>query len=398
MATRSTISMPARTTASYFMLLIETKRSILLDAQPVQNVGHELLEAHVLHAGDALGAREVLLGAVATVLPLAGVVDEELGHLAERAALLAVVDDDARAALLRSADALFDAVREVRPAGADVGAEDIRAVALVVHAHRERLARVRDARDVADHVDGGAADRRQEHLEIAPGDELGEHARRVLEQRAPQVGLGAAEPRSDARQVPDGLDRGLVTTSIAPPSRRIFPSTFERPASDGLGELGDVNARARDRDRRPDVVALLEVRAKGAADDGAEGSSETILDASNHWETARWCAWARCWSGPACLSGSSAPAATATARYTEYDPAWVPDDVALATFRDRSDERPAHHRVLGAPDDWDWLWPVSARMRREDDCLRMLLSRSQGGHDIQLASGEGAQRVVIFFS
>ena len=59
------------------------------DAEPVQHVRHQLLEAHVLHARDALGAREVGVGAVAALLALARVVDQELGHLAERAALLA---------------------------------------------------------------------------------------------------------------------------------------------------------------------------------------------------------------------------------------------------------------------------------------------------------------------
>ena len=65
-------------------------------AEPVQHVRHQLLEAHVLDAGDALGALEVGRGAVAARLALARVVDQELGHLAERPALLAVVDDQRR--------------------------------------------------------------------------------------------------------------------------------------------------------------------------------------------------------------------------------------------------------------------------------------------------------------
>ena len=103
------------------------------DAEPVEHVGHQLLEAHVLHAGDAFGAAEIGVGAVAALLAFPGVVDEELGHLAERAAFLAVVDDDADAALLRGLDADLDAVRQIGPAGADVGAEDIGAVAFVMH-------------------------------------------------------------------------------------------------------------------------------------------------------------------------------------------------------------------------------------------------------------------------
>ena len=137
------------------------------DAEPVQHVGHQLLEAHVLHAGDAFGAGEVLGGGVAALLALAGVVDQELRHLAERAAFLAGVDDEADAAALRAVDALLDGVREVGPAGADVGAEDVGAVALVVHARGQRHRRVGEVVHVAEDVDGLAADGRQEHLEVA---------------------------------------------------------------------------------------------------------------------------------------------------------------------------------------------------------------------------------------
>src|SRR5262245_6933265 len=100
----------------------------LSHAEPVQDIRHQLLKAHVLHAGDALGPREILLGTVAALLTLAGVVDEELGHLAEPAAFLAEVDDQPDAAALRAADAFLDRVGEIRPARADIGAEDIRAV------------------------------------------------------------------------------------------------------------------------------------------------------------------------------------------------------------------------------------------------------------------------------
>src|SRR5688572_12829399 len=92
----------------------------LADAEPVQHVGHQFLEAHVLHAGDAFGAQEVLVGAVAAELALACVVDQELGHFAQSAAFLAAVGDQPHTAGLRAADALFDRVGQVRPAGADV--------------------------------------------------------------------------------------------------------------------------------------------------------------------------------------------------------------------------------------------------------------------------------------
>ena len=71
----------------------------------MQHVRHQLLEARVLHAGDAFGALEIGRGLIAALLALARVVDQELGDLAERTAFLAVVDDQAGAAVLRLADA-----------------------------------------------------------------------------------------------------------------------------------------------------------------------------------------------------------------------------------------------------------------------------------------------------
>src|SRR6266481_2177052 len=114
------------------------------DAEPVENVGHQLLKAHVLHTGDAFGTAEIGVGGVAARLPLAGVVDEELSDLAQRPPLLAVVDDDPDPALLGGLDADFDAVDEVRTARADIGAEDIRAIALVMNPAGDNRAGVGD--------------------------------------------------------------------------------------------------------------------------------------------------------------------------------------------------------------------------------------------------------------
>ena len=59
----------------------------------MEHVGHQLLEAHVLNAGDAFGTGEVARRGVATLLALARVVDQELGDFAERPAFLARVRD-----------------------------------------------------------------------------------------------------------------------------------------------------------------------------------------------------------------------------------------------------------------------------------------------------------------
>ena len=61
--------------------------------------------ARILHAGDAFGAFEILRGGVAALLALAGVIDQEFGDFAERAAFLAIVDNDAQTAGLPGARA-----------------------------------------------------------------------------------------------------------------------------------------------------------------------------------------------------------------------------------------------------------------------------------------------------
>ena len=107
------------------------------------------------------------------------------------------------------ARALLDAVHQIGPAGADVGAEHVRAVALVVHAAGDRRGGIGELGDVAEHVDRDAADRRQEHVQVGPRHELGEHAGRLLEQSAAQARLGGVEALGDARQMPDRIDGDL---------------------------------------------------------------------------------------------------------------------------------------------------------------------------------------------
>ena len=94
-----------------------------LKAEPMNRIRHELLKAGVLHAGHAFGALEIRGGRIAALLTLTGVIDEKLGDLAQRAALLAIIDDDAETAFLGAARAFLDAVNQVRTAGADIRAE-----------------------------------------------------------------------------------------------------------------------------------------------------------------------------------------------------------------------------------------------------------------------------------
>src|SRR5437764_564309 len=97
-------------------------------------------------------ARRSLSSAGLWPSPMARVVDVELGHLAGRTAVLPIVGAEPGAAVLRLLDAFLDAVNEIGPAGADVGTEHIRAVALVMHAAGERAPLVRHGRGIAENV------------------------------------------------------------------------------------------------------------------------------------------------------------------------------------------------------------------------------------------------------
>src|SRR5262249_1658840 len=129
--------------------------------------------------------------------------------LAERATFLAVVDDNAELALLRGAGAFLDPVDQVGTAGADVRAEYVRAVALVVHPTGDPRQRIGKPTDIAGQIDRDAAHRRQEHAHVGARDELRINAGGLLEQGAPQIRLGRPEVLRDARQVPHRINRDL---------------------------------------------------------------------------------------------------------------------------------------------------------------------------------------------
>jgi hypothetical protein len=99
----------------------------LLDAQPVQDVRHEHLKAHVLHARNQFCCTEVLVRRVAAAF--AEVVDQIFGYLTQRAAFFTEVHDDANSATLGRTDALLNGKHEIWLARADVGAKHIRSVA-----------------------------------------------------------------------------------------------------------------------------------------------------------------------------------------------------------------------------------------------------------------------------
>ena len=72
------------------------------------------------------------------------------------------------------------------------------------HTH---LCRIRDRSGVSKHVDREAANGGEEDLDVRPGDELGVHAVRLIEESLAKVVLGAPEPLRDRREVPHWLNR-----------------------------------------------------------------------------------------------------------------------------------------------------------------------------------------------
>ena len=306
---------PARVSASYFMSLMETKRSMRCKPEPMDHVRHQLLEARVLHAGDALGALEIGRGRVAALLALARVVDQELGDLAERPALLAVVDDDAEAAGLRRARAFLDAVHEIGPAGADVGAEHVRAVALVVHAAGDRRARDRRAwrRRRTDRRwcrrSGGRNTCRSGRV-TSSGNMPAVCSNRV---RRKLVSVGA-EALGDAGQVPDRIDGDLDDRQAAvrlhdravigePPGReRLLGSPADRGAPASRRCWAGCRCLRRSRSRKASATMC------------PQGSSETILRAPRHCSNGPMAAAGCVLVRSARRMGLSAPEETASAR------------------------------------------------------------------------------------
>src|SRR5690606_10927476 len=126
----------------------------------LKRVGHQLLKAHILYAGHALRAVEIFSSGVAVFVTLPGVVHQKFRNFSERAAFLSKVNDETGAAFLRRFDGLFNSMNQIWPAGADVGSENVGAVALVVYTACERFTGVRDVLYFAENVSRGVSNRR----------------------------------------------------------------------------------------------------------------------------------------------------------------------------------------------------------------------------------------------
>ena len=114
--------------------------------------------------------------------------------------------------------------------------------------------RLAELGDVAEEIDRGAADRRQEQLEVGPRHQLGVHATGLLEQRAAQVDLFHAEALGDAGQPPHRLDRGLGHPDVACGRQQVVVG-FQAPGHDRILDLRHLHMRLGDGDGRADVPA-----------------------------------------------------------------------------------------------------------------------------------------------
>mmetsp|Transcript_51127 Transcript_51127/g.122994 ORF Transcript_51127/g.122994 Transcript_51127/m.122994 type:complete len:429 (-) Transcript_51127:1632-2918(-) len=242
----------------------------LRHTEPVQDVWHENLESRVRHARHLLCAVEILRGPVAAFLALAHVVDEVLCHLSQGAALLPEVNANSCSSPLGTLDALLDGVRQVRPASADVGAEHVAAIALIVHAAGELHGLVGDLLGVAPDVYCHATNERQEQLEVPPRQQLRIHGVGLLEDRLPQFVLRDAEALREARQVPHRLDGGLGHEALAVLGEHGGVGA-QAAGLERLPALGQLDVRLRHGDRRADVVALLQPRREALGDNVPEG-------------------------------------------------------------------------------------------------------------------------------
>ena len=298
---------------------------MLRDAEPVQHVGHQLLEAHVLHAGHALGAQEVVgrrgrrpAGACARC---------RRGTWSPRRARGLPCGSRRRARRRRAcAPRMHSSIACVRY-GRQVQMSEPK-TSEPLHSSCTRAVSVTvgigEVARIAEDVHRLPADRRQEHLEVAARDELRIHAARLLEQRTAQVRLDAPEAPGDAGQPPHRLDRGLGDGRRAVREQDAAVGR-EAPGGDRLLDLGQVDVRLGHRDGRPDVVALRDMLAEDVGDDRAERiDRDDLLRIAPLRDTARSGRSASCWSGRACGRAASAPAATASARYTPYEPLCVP--------------------------------------------------------------------------
>src|SRR5215468_1513419 len=239
-------------------------------AKPMDHVRHELLEPGVLYSGHAFRALKIGRRGIATLLALARIVNKELRDLAKRAALLAVIDDHAKPARLRRSRTFFDPVDQIRPTGTDVGAKDVRPVALVMHTASDLCARIVQFLNLAKEINCRSPNWRQKDLHIGARHQLGKHPRGLFEEGAAQIGFYRVEACGNAGEVPHRI-YGDLDDRDAPILMHHTSVRVQPPSRQGNTDFREVKASAGDCNARTKVETIGYLRLEGLRDQMSPG-------------------------------------------------------------------------------------------------------------------------------
>jgi len=224
-----------------------------LDAEPHEDVRHELLKAHVLNTSDTLGSQKVRFSTITALLALARIVNEEFGHLAKGTAFLAVISDNTYAPFLRCVDANFDTMSEVWSACTYIAAEYITAVAFVMNSARAGEVLVPELGRITKDIHGDSTNGWQKNVQISAGDELGKHTASLFKKTATEMPNFDTESFGNSWQMPHVFERNLRAVGGTRIAHDL--SIDDEPSLEGcLLNLFEGNVRLRDRNGGPDVV------------------------------------------------------------------------------------------------------------------------------------------------
>ena len=140
-----------------------------------------------------------------------------------------------------------------------IGAEHVGAVTFVMHAAGDPGLVVWELGDVAEQIGCGAADRRQENLQIRSRYQFRKHAGGLFEQLPAQIVLAGGKAFGEARQVPNRIDRNLDHRYAAVLVHDLAVM-LQASGCDGRLQFGQIEARAGNGDARTYICLLYTSR------------------------------------------------------------------------------------------------------------------------------------------